>query len=413
MKLFSHRLIAVIMCVAVIISLSIIPSSASQVSDLQNQIDKLEQQIKDKANEIKDIQNDKKKQQQLKAAYEEQMALIQAQIDLCNNTIRETNEKIAQNDADIIAKEAEMADVIEEFKRRMSAIYMSGSTDSGIELLLGADDFSDFLALSQLTLNISKRDKKMMEDISDMIKEINANKKENSELIEKQNEIKKTLDEKYASFDALADEVQVKINDITADEKDATSDKKRLEADLKAKEDYLNALLNPSDDKVYKGTFDGTFTWPVPGYLGITSGYGSRWGTFHKGIDIASSGIRGKPVIASASGVVASTYTACKHNYGKKSSCYNSSGARCGGGYGNNVVISHGKSGSKYYQTLYGHMETVVVKAGQYVKQGDVIGYVGSTGYSTGWHLHFEVHTSTNGKSFSHTNPSNYVKNTK
>ncbi len=412
MKLLVRRLLAIIMCVSVAISLCVFQSSASTVSDVQAEINKLEQQIKDKANEIKDIQNDKKKQQQLKAAYDEQMALIQAQIDLCNNTIRETNKKIAQNEADIIAKEAEMAEAIVEFKRRMNAIYMSGSTGNGIELLLGADDFSDFLALSQLTLNISKRDQAMMDDITEMIKQINKNKQENLELIKKQDEIKKTLDEKYASFDALADEVQKKINNISADEKDATSDKKALEADLKAKEAYLDALLNPSEDTVYKGTFDGTFTWPVPGYLGMTSKYGERWGTFHKGIDIASSGIRGKPVIASASGVVASTYTSCPHNYGKSQSCY-SGGKRCGGGYGNNVVISHGKSGSKYYQTLYAHLGSVVVRPGQYVKQGDIIGYVGSTGYSTGWHLHFEVHTSTNGKNFSHTNPANYVKNTK
>lgn len=400
------------MCIAIVFSLVAVPSSASEVDDVRGQIDKLESQIKDKANEISEIQKDKKDQQKIKDLYDEQMSLIQTQINLCNNTIRETNEKIAENEKEILAKESEMESVILDFKKRMSAIYMNGSTNSGVEILLGAQDFSDFLALSQLTLNISRHDRKMMDDITDMIKEINRHKDENSELLIKQNEIKSTLDGKYAEFDKLADSAQSVINELASEEQDAASDKKKLEADLKAKEAYLNQLLNPPEDTVYKGVFDGTFTWPVPGYLGMTSKYGSRWGSFHKGIDIASAGIRGKPVIAAASGVIASTYSSCPHNYGKRSSCY-SGGRRCGSGYGNHVVISHGQSGGTYYQSLYGHLGSVTVKPGQYVTQGQVIGYVGSTGYSTGWHLHFEIHKSSNGRNFSHTNPEPYVKKTK
>lgn len=411
-KRLSHKLLATVLCVTLIFSFVVVPSSAGQVDDLKAEINKLESQIKDKADEIAGIQSDKKDQQKTKRLYDEQLSLLQTQINLCNSSIREANEKIAKNEAEILKKESEMAGVIVDFKKRMSAIYMNGSTNSGIELLLGAEDFSNFLAMSQLTVNISRRDKRMMKDITDMIKEINVRKAENEELLEKQKDIKKTLDAKYSEYDKLADKVQSVINDLAADEKDAKDDKKKLENDLKAKEEYLDSILNPDHDNVYKGTFDGTFAWPVPGYLGMTSKYGERWGTFHKGIDIASSGIRGKPVIAAASGQVASTYTACPHNYGKKSSCY-SGGKRCGGGYGNNVVISHGKSGSYYYQSLYAHLGSVTVKPGQYVKQGQVIGYVGSTGYSTGWHLHFEIHRSTNGKNFNHTNPENYVKRTK
>ena len=413
MRKITLKFIAFVICVATVVSMFSISSSAAETADsLREQIDKLEQQIKDKQNEINNIKSDKKNQQKIKDAYDQQMALLQEQINLCNSKIRESNQRIAENEAEILQKEAEMAEVILEFKKRISVIYMSGSTESGIELLLGAEDFSDFLAMSQLTYNISKRDRKMMKDITDMISEINKRKDENNKLIAEQNEIKATLNEKHASFDKLADKVQKEINRLAGDEKDANADKKALQNDLKAKEDYLNAILNPSTGS-YKGTFDGTFTWPVPGYLGMTSKYGERWGTFHKGIDIASSGIRGKPVVASAAGKVYSTYTSCPHNYGKNSSCY-SGGKRCGGGYGNNVVIQHGQSGGVYYQSLYGHLGSVTVAPGQYVKQGQIIGYVGSTGYSTGWHLHFEIHKSTNGgKSYNHTNPENYVKRTK
>ena len=128
-------------------------------------------------------------------------------------------------------------------------------------------------------------------------------------------------------------------------------------------------------------TDGATFAWPVPGHTNITSTYGYRWGTLHKGIDISDGGIEGQPVVASRSGTVTRADNACPHNYPKNSSC------GCGGGYGNRVEISHGDGTS----TLYGHMLSITVSVGQTVNQGDIIGYVGCTGYSTGTHLHFEI----------------------
>ncbi len=125
----------------------------------------------------------------------------------------------------------------------------------------------------------------------------------------------------------------------------------------------------------------GRFGWPCPGFYTLTSGFGPRWGTHHSGIDIASGGISGAPAVASLSGTVIHVTSGCSHNYPKSSSC------GCGGGYGNYVIISH----SGGYSTLYAHLTSVAVSNGQYVSQGQTIGYVGSTGFSTGPHLHFEV----------------------
>lgn len=128
-------------------------------------------------------------------------------------------------------------------------------------------------------------------------------------------------------------------------------------------------------------TDGASFAWPVPGHTNITSGFGARWGTMHKGIDISDGNIQGVPVVASRAGTVTRADNACTHNYPKNSSC------GCGGGYGNRVEISHGDGTS----TLYGHMVTITVSVGQTVEQGQVIGYIGSTGHSTGYHLHFEI----------------------
>ena len=112
----------------------------------------------------------------------------------------------------------------------------------------------------------------------------------------------------------------------------------------------------------------GTFCWPVPYTHSISSYYEWRWGRMHNGIDIASGGISGQPIVASDGGTVIQA--------GDK-----------GDGYGNYVIIDHGNG----YKTLYGHCSSLAVSYGQYVSQGDTIGYVGSTGNSTGPHLHFEI----------------------
>lgn len=136
------------------------------------------------------------------------------------------------------------------------------------------------------------------------------------------------------------------------------------------------------------------FMWPAPGFAYISSPFGSRWGTTHRGIDVGDAGIHGARAVASRSGTVVKSVSGCTHNYAKSSSC------GCGGGYGNYVVIAHDGT----YSTLYGHLTSTAVSVGQYVNQGETIGYIGCTGFSTGSHLHFEVLV--NG---SQVDPSGYV----
>ena len=171
----------------------------------------------------------------------------------------------------------------------------------------------------------------------------------------------------------------------------------KLSSDL----EMPNANGNPSNSGQsstnngdYNYTDKSQFTWPVPGYYHISYGVGWRWGAYHKGIDIWSPGIRGAKICAAAEGTVILVSNTCTHDYGKNGSC------GCGGGYGNYCIIDHGNG----YWTLYGHSQYMSVTQGQHVNKGDVLGIVGSTGYSTGDHLHFEVRL--NGVA---QNPSNYV----
>lgn len=110
------------------------------------------------------------------------------------------------------------------------------------------------------------------------------------------------------------------------------------------------------------------FIWPLPHTHNITSLMGERWGRMHNGIDIAGGDDYGQPFVAADGGTVVWA-------------------GNDGGGYGNYVMIDHGNG----YMTVYGHASELACSTGDYVSQGDVIGYVGSTGNSTGPHLHFEI----------------------
>ena len=129
------------------------------------------------------------------------------------------------------------------------------------------------------------------------------------------------------------------------------------------------------------GGTTGSFIWPVPHTHNITSYMEWRWGRMHNGIDIAGGDDYGQPIVAADGGIV--TFA-----------------GNDGGGYGNYVMIDHGNG----YMTVYGHASEICCSTGQYVGQGETIALIGSTGFSTGPHLHFEVRL--NGE---YQDPLNYV----
>lgn len=143
-------------------------------------------------------------------------------------------------------------------------------------------------------------------------------------------------------------------------------------------------------------------TWPVPGHYNISFGFGWRnagalYGN-HKGIDIYDAQIYNAEIVAAEEGTVIRVENYCTHDYGKNYSC------GCGGGYGRYCIIEH--PDGKW--TLYGHANNIIVSVGQHVEKEQVLGYVGSTGHSTGPHTHFEVQVDMGGY-MSQVDPSNYV----
>ena len=188
---------------------------------------------------------------------------------------------------------------------------------------------------------------------------------------------------------------------IASDQKQAEKDNANVEAIIKEKTNYLNKLLYGGASTSFINSNVG-FVWPVPSCQNITSYYGPRWGTIHRGIDISGGGIFGKPIVAITDGIVYEVYNSCPHK-DRGSRC------RCGSGWGNHVAIDHGIVNGNRIKAMYAHMNTTAVGNGQRVKQGQVIGYVGTTGDSTGYHLHFGIMRNNDG----YVNPMNYYSKVK
>lgn len=380
---------SVSLVMAIVITLTaifVIDTGAASKSELQNEISKLEQEAKELESEIKKYQGKINEQQSLKNAIERKMANVQNQIDVCNRQINSINEKIATNKAEIEKNNEQIEADKLAFKKRLRAIYMS-SPGSDVQILLGAEDFSDFLVLSQLTASVSARDKKMIKELVAEIKKLEDKQKENTKLLEEQMAVKKTIDAKKAELAKEESAIQSVISSIRQDQNEVKDEKAEVQKELKKMQNELNAILNASGNSGGSFVYDGgNFLWPTPTVSRISSYYGQRWGRMHNGIDIANGNCWGDKIVAIADGVVTTYSNSCTHNYGKKPvrNC-------CGSGYGNYVTINHGTKDGRTYVAYYAHMASITVRLGQTVKKGQIIGYIGSTGRSTGAHLHFGI----------------------
>ncbi len=388
MKTIIRRIVTLVLCVTVAAaaSLSAAALTAAEKQEINNKIAGYREENKKLQQEIDSIKADKSKQATVLSSIRRKISNTQAIIDAYNSQIGGINKKIADNKAKIKENEKSIAKDKEDFKKRLRAIYMT-SSDSNLKILLGAEDFSNFLQLSQLTSAVSSRDKKIIEDLTEEIKKINEKIKENEELLREQIELKSVIDEQQNELESQENEAQKIYNNIA-------SDQKNTEAQVSKNEAEIRKLQKQLEDKIASGSYNSFVNsntglqWPVSGFYNISSHYGWRWGRMHNGTDIAGGAIQGQPIRAMADGYVTLVSNSCSHNYKKYGNC-------CGNGYGNYCVVNHGSlsinGSSANYVAYYAHASRIVVSNGQYVKQGQTLGYVGTTGWSTGYHLHFGI----------------------
>ena len=395
MKKIKKSIALILTIIMTVVGCGILNASADRQSDLQNEISALEKKSKELEAQIRNLKSENADKQKLVNALQAKINNTEQQIIACNNEISKINSTIAKNKAEINRQNKEIEDTKLAFKKRLRAIYMN-NTDNSAQILLGADNFANFLQLEQLTSAISAHDKAIIDDIVEVIKDLEEKQKQNETLLKNQLSIKETVLAKQKSLESEQAEIRTVMNSINSQTNDLAAQNKNVEAEIKKAQKALDDLFDSLNPPSFDQEFNGKFYWPVPGYYYISQ----RWGVGgHTGMDIAGGGISGKPIVAVADGRVS-----------RMQSGWNSGMGTSGmASYGNYVILEHGKMDGKNFHTYYAHMSRTAVSPGQTVKAGQVIGYVGNTGRvfgaNGGYHLHIEFRL--NGRSV---NPYPYLR---
>lgn len=387
----------------------------ADISDNKDAMDLVSDQIDGVINEID--------------TYSSLISAKQADIDQKLIDISKVELMIAEKEKTIEQKKTEIASLQEENKQNLEKfgklaryMYMNNS-GSNIPVLNGSDDWYDYFVYSDVAKNIAgqnydfmkalqasiERQEQMITDLNEEINTLENEKKElEAQRVQYEEEADNLANEKaslqvYANqkrnyLDGLAAENEYLKNKISGLEEDiAEANREREQLNYQIEELIRQQQAAAKDDENYVDYSGDDLMWPLDRnfhYITTYFGYDAWRGGMHRGIDVGNAGIAGANIYAAQSGTVISVINYCTHNVGKNWSC------GCGGGYGNYIIVDHGGGLS----TVYAHCQAIYVYEGQHVNKGDTIAAVGTTGWSTGYHLHFE--TRENGVAV---NPFNYV----
>lgn len=401
--------------------LSLIPATvfAASSSDIQEELNNLESQ----AQEIQRAKEELAQQQAANASdtrdvvsrkkdIDQEIKIIHDEIENLNAQIQNYNQLIVEKQKELDDAQTRQAELNQQYRVRIRTMEESGKI-SYWSVLFQANSFTDLLDTINKISEIAAHDQAMLAELDRVAQEIQTAQAELAQ--EKSNlDAQKTalavsqaeLDEKSAEANAIlaeltADAAKLDSLYVSYEDKEAA-----LTDEIAQKEQEYTAALaqeeearrqeeenNGGSEEEGGGESGGSsgssssssgWLYPLPYRVAVTSAYGYRvhpvtgaW-SFHTGVDLGAA--EGTPIYATRSGTVTTaTYSDV---------------------YGNYVTINHGDG----YSSLYGHMTHYVVSAGEYVSQGEVIGYVGSTGWSTGPHLHFTIYY--NGSTV---NPMDYI----
>ncbi len=383
------------LCLAALVILNV---SAVSLADNDEYIDGLRASISEKEDELDGLEDQKAALQNgrsnlqsivngLEATKNEmsayvaeldaQVASIQSNIDSLNEMIEAKEAEIAQTQEELIQAEQVAADQYEAMKERIQFMYEQGDT-LYLEMILDADSFADMLNKADYIEQLSAYDRRKLEEYQLIVEYTELCKEEllsEQELLE---EARTAAEEEQNNLNALIDEKEVQITAYESDIATKEQAIKEYDAEIAEQNEIIAALeaqIAAEQSALAEATrlkYDGgIFIWPAPNYTRISSPYGWRMHPtlgvekFHNGLDMAAPG--GSPILAAYDGkVVASGYSSSMGNY---------------------IMIDHG---DKLY-TIYMHASALYVSTGEYVTRGQKIAAVGTTGRSTGNHLHFGV----------------------
>ena len=340
---------------------------AEDMTEIQKRKNELQEQISQSNEQISDLQIELTENLEQLNTLDEKIRTYEGEIETLEQQLNEITSQVENI--------SEKLNLVEEnynlqrnvLKNRIVVLYESGDIYF-LDVLLNSNTVSDFISNYFLVGEIARYDNELLDSITTQKNQIESIKKS---LTEKQLALKRLKDNKEKTIISLNNSKIIRnsyVAKLTNDEKAMQEKVDRYKAELNGLDAQITAItaLNIGGDYV-----GGEFIWPAPGYSTITSRFGMRFHPVlkvyrkHTGTDISMP--MGAYVVASNDGIVTnSSYVT---------------------GYGNMILIDHGGGLS----TLYGHASELIAKVGDHVKKGDLIMKAGSTGWSTGPHLHFEV----------------------
>ena len=373
---------------------------ADEITDLQNQQASNEEKLKDAENQKEQVTQEKSEALKQVEAIENEIADYENQINELDTKITDLNNQITEAENQINQKQKDYDSQQELLEKRLVATYEAGET-SFLDVLLSSNSLTDLISNYYMISEIAEADMNLMESIENEKQEIEDAKTTLEQSKQELDTSKAEKESKSVQLQSAKAEKNTYVAQLSSEEQEIqeqideiTEANKALDEEIKQKQAEIERLLaqqRPSSGGGSSGSSSGSssnggtstgggavsssgFIYPVPsGYSRITTGMYYSSGQYHGAVDFGSAGINGQPVYAVADGVV---HTAKALNYS----------------YGNYVIIAHYNG----LYTLYAHGQSgsIRVSEGQYVSQGQQIMNVGSTGKSSGPHLHFEVRTS-------------------
>ena len=376
-KKWAFRLCGLALTAAVAVSLLpeavVVPASAvtqAEIDAMKEEANSLKQQQEEIQDQLDSLAADRENAMARKTLLEQQINATRAEINTIAAQIAKYDELIAQKQTELDEAEAEEQAQYELFCERVRYMEEQGEV-SYWSILFSSKDFADLLDNAMMVEEIMDYDNQVMDQLIALREQIEEDKAELETARQEQQDAKAEQEAAQANLQAQESEVDALLSQISNQEDELEA----REAQLRAASDAATAEIAAAERElaaqIANVPSESGFLWPLPGRYNLSSLFGSRKHPItgkannHTGIDIPASS--GTSILAAKSGVVTT-------------STYNNS-------YGNYVVVSHSDGTS----TLYAHMVRRNCSKGDTVSQGQVIGYVGTTGSSTGNHLHFEV----------------------
>jgi len=344
-----------------------VPAYADELSDQQQRLDQINQQIDQQQSSLNSVQKAQKSIIGQITGIEKEVNQTQNEINTLANRTLYLQNNITTTQKQIVAQQNELDKQTKQLGDRLVSIYEQGDS-SYLEVLLAANDFKDFLTRYDMLSRIIQQDKDTIESINSLKRDLDVKK---SDLEVRKKELQNAQAEQESKKQLLAGKLNEKKVVLTDVEQQKDKLAQALEELEEASRQVESLIIRMQNKGQGARTGTGQFVWPAPGYTSITSPFGMRYHPIlktrklHTGEDIGAP--YGATIIAADSGTVIFSGWM--------------------GAYGQATIIDHGDGVS----TLYGHQSELFVSEGQTVAKGQTIGKVGSTGWSTGPHLHFEV----------------------